>query len=140
LLSKGGHVVALLDFDLACWESRAYDLATSLMWFSEDNGLDPPYQVLDGDRRWSRNEERGQIFFDAYVGALVRPLTQIELSYLPLLMRAFLLWTGIWYLDRRLNGLEWYPEEVSGLLIMMEWFRTHATSFTESITSGHRTI
>ncbi|HXT61402.1 MAG TPA: phosphotransferase [Pyrinomonadaceae bacterium] len=136
LLTQGGHVVALLDFDLACWDSRAYDLATSLMWFSEDNGLDPPYQLLHGDRSWRRNEARGKIFFDAYVEALVRPLTQVELTYLPLLMRVFLLWTGIWYLDRRLRGIEWYPEEVSGLLSMYEWFRRHAYSFSDSITSG----
>lgn len=140
LLCQEDYIVGLLDFDLATWDARAYDLATALMWLSEDRALEPAYPILPGDKGWILNVERSKRVFRGYVTDLFPPLTQSEINLLPEFMRSFSLWFAIWYLDRRVAGLDWYPEEMSGLIAQMCWFRNQADDFVAAIVSGAQNI
>lgn len=133
LLVSGSRVSGLLDFDLTAWEARAYDLATALVWFSEDANLSPPYPVNDGGRPWTLNVERGAHFCAGYLQELEVPLCKSEVELLPWLMRRFLFWMAIWYLDLRAAGDDWYPHEFPGLISCLRWFQSTADSFAASI-------
>jgi homoserine kinase type II len=133
LLVSGSQVSGLLDFDLAVWEARAYDLAAALVWFSEDDNLSPAYPVRHGDRPWALNVERGAHFCSGYLRELERPLCQLEVDLLPWFMRRFLFWTAIWYLDLRVAGDNWYPHEYAGLISCLRWFQLSADAFTAAV-------
>lgn len=133
------RIVALLDFDLVAWDARAYDLATTLMWFSEDSDLQAPFALLPGDRRWILNLKRSQALFHAYCSDLEEGLTPAEIDLLPTFMRAFGLWLAIWYLDLRVGRLEWYPEEISGLIPFLRWFRNNAQFYVTAMVNDAST-
>jgi Ser/Thr protein kinase RdoA (MazF antagonist) len=136
LLCAGSRVIGLLDLDLATYDARAYDLALALFWFAEDPDdatVEPPYRVLPGDRPWIPNAGRARTFNRAYADSLEMPLSQAEIDLLPSLMRVVPLWFAIWYLDLRVTGLEWHPEELSGILSYQHWFAPQAEAYVSSV-------
>jgi Ser/Thr protein kinase RdoA (MazF antagonist) len=133
LLSVGHEVTALLDFDLVTWDARAYDLALALYWFSEDPGLEPPYAVLPGDRAWTLNARQARAVYHAYADSIDPPLAQEEIGLLPALMRVAILWFVVWYLDLRMAGHDWHPEELSGILACQRWFAPSAEAYFSEV-------
>lgn len=133
ILVSASRVSGVLDFDLAAWEARAYDLAAAIVWFSEGDNSSPSCMVNNGDRSWILDAERGARFCAGYLRELERPLCKLEVKLLPWFMRRFLFWTAIWHLDLRVAGQNWYPHEFSGLISCLRWFQVAADPFTASV-------
>jgi hypothetical protein len=45
---------------------------------------------------------------------------------------------AVWYLDARIAGLDWYPEEISGLIACLRRFRTGAEEYVAAIVNDSR--